>query len=314
MTQATILALTSIMSDQMDQMREQFNVIELYKETNPEAKLNEVKDDVQGIVATMRNPVRQNLIDACPNLKIISCYSVGTDNVDVAYAQSLDVVVTNTPDLVTEDTADTALSLLLNISRRYVEADAFVRVGQWQAGKRFPNGTSPFGKSAGIVGLGRIGKAIARRCSALGMHIAYYGRNKQDGVDYTYYNDLIEMATKVDYLILSCPGGDATRKLINMDVLKALGAHSYLINVARGSVVDELALVEALHNKIIAGAGSDVYENEPNVPDELKSLDNIVMYPHVGASTNETLEKMSKLVLNNLVAHFTGKPLLTPVK
>lgn len=313
MVKPTLLALTSIMPDQMDQLRAACNVIELYNENNPEEKLNAVKDDVQGILATMRNPVRENLISACPNLKVISCYSVGTDNVDVAYATSRGVTVTNTPDLVTEDTADTALSLLLNISRRYVEADAFVRVGKWGAGKRMPNGTSLNGKKAGIVGLGRIGKAIARRCSALGMHICYFGRHKQDGVDYKYYDDLTQMAYDVDYLILSCPGGEATQGLVNRDILAALGAKSYLINVARGSVVNETHLVEALHNGVIAGAGLDVFEQEPNVPEELKALDNVVLYPHVGASTNETLVKMSELVVKNLLASFEGKAVLTPV-
>jgi lactate dehydrogenase-like 2-hydroxyacid dehydrogenase len=313
MTKPTLLALTSIMPDQMDELIEKCNVIELYKESNPEAKLNEVKDSVQGILATMRNPVRENLMAACPGLEIVSCYSVGTDNVDVAYANANDIIVTNTPDLVTEDTADTALSLLLNVSRRYVEADAFVRVGKWGSGKAFPKGVSPTGKKVGIVGLGRIGKAIARRCSALDMHIHYYGRNKQDDVDYQYFDDLIQMAYEVDYLVLAVPGGENTKHMVNRNVLSALGPKGFLINVARGTVVDELALVEALHNKVIAGAGCDVFENEPHVPDELKTLDNVVLYPHVGASTHETLTKMSELVVQNILLHFDGKPVLTPV-
>lgn len=313
MTKPTILAFMPLLPDQMDRMDDHFNVVKLYKEQNPENVLQAVKDDVKGIVAMMNNAVRENLITALPNLEIISLFSVGYDNVDLATAKEKGVIVTNTPDLVTDDTADTALALLLGVSRRIVEMDAFVRVGRWQNAVKVPLGNSLTGKKAGIVGLGRIGQAIARRLSAFDMHISYHGRTEKPDFAYQYYDNLTAMAADVDYLILSCPGGAETHHLINRDVLEALGEKGFLVNVARGSVVDENALVEALHNKVIAGAALDVYENEPDVPQELKSMDNVVLLPHIGTATIETRSAMGELVVDNLLAHFDGKPVLTPV-
>ena len=313
MTKPTLLALAGLDGENMVALEERFNVVKLYNKSNPEAKLNEVKDDVRGIIATMRNTVRENLISACPNLEIITLISVGYDNVDLECAKARNIIVTNTPDVVTNDTADTAMGLLLNTSRRYVEGDAFVRTGQWMSGKKKPVGRTLHGKKVGIYGLGRIGKVIARRCAAFDMHISYYGRHNQPDVDYTYYDDLIQMAFDVDYLILSCPGGERTHHSVNKDVFAALGPDGYVINVARGSVVDEVALVEALHNKVIAGAGLDVFENEPNVPEELKTLDNVALLPHMGAATHETFDIMDGIVLENLLLHFDGKPVSTPV-
>jgi hydroxypyruvate reductase len=313
MTKPTLLALTSLQSEYMQQLETQYNIIRLYKETNPEGKLSEIKNDVTAILATMGNMVGSNLIEALPNLGCISCYSVGYDNVDINCAKDKDIIVTNTPDLVTDDTADTAIALMLAISRRISEGDAFIRVGKWENRNPFPKGRKVTGKKVGIVGLGRIGKAIARRCSAFDMHIAYHGRNKQTDVDYKYYGDLSEMAANVDYLILSCPGGEKTKYIVNQEIFMALGHNGFLVNVARGSVVNELDLVQALYNKTIAGAGLDVFENEPNVPDELKTLDNVVLLPHIGTATVETRNDMAELVVKNLLAYATGKAVLTPV-
>lgn len=313
MAKTTLLALTSLEDQPMADLEKEFEVIKLYKESNPEQKLIEVKDRVKGVIATMRNPVRENLISALPKLEIICLSAVGYDNVDMICTKDKGIIVTNTPDIVTDDTADTAMGLLLNVTRRYVEGDAFVRAGQWEGGKRKPIGRKLSGKKVGIYGLGRIGKVIARRCSAFDMHIAYYGRRQQKDVDYKYYDSLIQMAFDVDYLILSCPGGEETRLTVDAAILSALGPEGYLINVARGTVVDEVALVEALHNKKIAGAGLDVFDNEPHVPNELKILDNVVLLPHMGAATSETFLEMDRLVAKNLLAHFAGKPVLTPV-
>lgn len=313
MSKPTILALMSLLPEQMAWLEDNFNVVKLYKEANPEGVLQTVKDDVQGVIAMMNNPVRENLIAALPNLEIISLYSVGYDNVDLDAAAARHITVTNTPDLVTDDTADTGVALLLAVSRRIVEMDAFVRVGRWQNAVRVPLGNALKNKKAGIVGLGRIGQAIAWRLTAFDMNISYYGKTEKPDFAYRYYDDLIRMASDVDYLILSCPGGEATYHLIDRDVLAALGEKGFLINVARGSVVDEAALVESLHNKVIAGAGLDVYENEPDVPQELKSMDNVVLLPHIGTATVETRSAMGELVVDNLLAHFSGKPVLTPV-
>ena len=313
MTKPTLLALTSLQSSSMDELSKKYEIVRLYKETNPEGKLNEVKNDVTAILATMGNMVGCNLIEALPNLGCISCYSVGYDNVDIECANKNDIIVTNTPDLVTDDTADTAIALMLAVSKRLAEADAFIRFGKWENRNRFPMGRKVTGKKVGIVGLGRIGKAIARRCAAFDMHVAYHGRTEQSDVDYKYYDDLTTMAAEVDYIILSCPGGASTKHIINHSVLTALGSDGFLINVARGSVVNEVDLVRALHDGVIAGAALDVYENEPVVPTELKTLDNVVLLPHIGTATVETRGDMAELVVKNLLAFADQKPVLTPV-
>lgn len=314
MAKPTLLALCSLFQNQMDELDKNFNVIRLYNEHNPEATLNAVKDDVRGIIATMGNQVQTNLMDALPNLEIVALKSVGFDNVDIKEAKSRKIVVTNTPDLVTADTADTAIGLLLNVSRRFVELDAFTRVGRWQSGAKKPISRSLTGKKVGIIGLGRIGKAIAKRCLAFDMEVCYFGRTEKPGVSYQYYKDLFTMASEVDYLIAVVPGGEETRHMVNADILAALGKDGYFINIARGSVVDEDALVYALQKGMIAGAALDVYANEPNFPEELKTMDNVVLFPHVGANTYETLNDMGDLVIENLSLHFAGKPVKTPVK
>lgn len=313
MTKRTLLALCAIDPILMDQLDEHFEIIRLYNEQDPEQKLNEVKDDVQAIIATMHNPVRENLIVACPNLEIIALASVGYDNVDMVCAKNRGIIVTNTPDVVTNDTADTAMGLLLSVARGYNEGDAFVRAGHWKAKARKPMGVTLQYKKLGIFGLGRIGKAIAKKALAFDMEISYCGRNKQDHVVYDYYSDLKQMASDVDFLMLACPGGEATKHIINLDILDALGNTSYLINISRGSVVDEGALVIALQNKMIAGAGLDVFENEPNVPEEMITMDNVVLFPHLGAATKETFFKIHEIVMKNLLAHQAGKAVLTPI-
>jgi len=314
MTKPTLLALTNLFPNQMEQLEQHFEIAHLYKETDPEAVLTQVKDRVTVILCTMHNPVRQNLIDACPNLAMITCKSVGFDNVDVAYAQSKGIIVTNCPDLVTNDTADTALGLLLNVSRRYVELDAYTRVGRWKNSGKKPLGHSLTGKKAGLIGLGRIGRAIASRCEAFGMDICYHTRRVRDDLPhYRHYVDLAEMATAVDYLIAILPGGEATRHIVDTKILHALGEDGFLINVARGSVVDEDALVQALKTHKIAGAGLDVYADEPNVPEELKTMDHVVLLPHVGAATYETVGKMGDLIIENIALHLSGEPVKTEV-
>jgi len=237
---------------------------------------------------------------------------VGFDNIDVRAAHDRNIAVTNTPDVLTDDTADVALFLLLNCARRAVEADMFVRVGRWQSGA-FPLSTSVSGKIVGIVGLGQIGSAIAKRAEAFNTKVFYHSRTQKD-VPYQYYSDLEEMAKDCDFLVLACAGGEETKGLIDLKILNALGSKGYLINIARGSVVNEEDLLIALRNRAIAGAGLDVFADEPNVPESMLSMDNVVLSPHVGSATLETRSKMGQLVVDNFLAHFDGKPLLTPVK
>lgn len=310
----TLLALAPLLPPEMDQLEAQFEVVRLYRESDPEKALQMVKNSVVAIVSTHSTPVRRSLMEALPNLEIISQYAVGTDNIDLAAAASRGIVVSNTPDVLTDDTADIAVSLVLALSRRIVEADAFVRVGKWGSSGTMPLGTSPKGKMAGIVGLGRIGRAIAKRLVAFDVRVAYTGRAQKADVSYSYYPDIKALADASDYLILSCSGGPDTYQIVGAEVLKALGPRGYLVNVARGSVVDEEALLSALVNRQIAGAGLDVYAQEPTVPDAFKSMDNIVLLPHIGSATLETRTIMGEIVIANLQAHFAGRPLLTPVK
>lgn len=297
---------------EMDILEEKFDVIRLWKEKDPEKLLQDRKNDIVAISSVHYVPVSRSLIEALPNLEIIAQFAVGTDNIDLAAAKERGITVTNTPDVLTADTADTALSLLLAVSRRICEADLFVRIGKWMNGS-MPLGNSLTGKTAGIVGMGRIGQAIAMRCEAFGMKIIYHGPRKKDDISYPYEPDLQKLAEISDYLILACPGGAATHHLVHAPILDALGPNGFLINISRGTVVKEEDLVTALVEKKIAGAGLDVFTHEPNVPDALIKLDNVVLLPHIGSATVETRGAMGQLVVKNLLAHFNGDPLLTPV-
>lgn len=311
-----LLALGPLLPPEMEQLENDYTVIKLWRENDPEQSLHRVGLDVRAIVSLAGGRhlgVSAKMMEALPNLEIISQFGVGYDNIDVAAARARHIAVTNTPDVLTNDTADTALSLLLAVSRRVAEGDMYVRTGKWANGP-MGLGHSLSGKTVGIVGLGRIGAAIAQRCAAFNINIVYHGRSEKPGTPYRYHADLVEMAGMADYLILACSGGDATRNLIDRRVLGAMKPRAFLINISRGSVIDQDVLVEFLVNRKIAGAGLDVFTNEPNVPDELKSLDTVVLTPHIGSATIETRTAMGRLVLDNLAAHFAGKPLLTPVK
>ncbi|MCB1537471.1 MAG: 2-hydroxyacid dehydrogenase [Rhodospirillales bacterium] len=308
-----ILALASLLPPEMKRLDDRFRVVRLYNEPDPEKTLQAVRNDVVGILSTAGgHPVRRPLIEALPNLEIITQFGVGVDNIDLDAARERGIAVTNTPDVLTDDTADIAVALLLALSRRICEADMFVRVGKWSGGP-MPLGTTPKGKTAGIVGLGRIGRAIAKRLTAFDMRIAYHGRKRKPDLAWSFYNDLESLAKDADYLICAVPGGPDTYHMVNDRVLAALGPKGYLINIARGSVVDQDALVAALSAKTIAGAGLDVFANEPAVPDTLKTMDNVVLLPHIGSATLETRTIMGEIVLANLDAYFSGKPLITPV-
>lgn len=301
-----------ILAAEMDMLAGHFDLIRLWKERDPDAVLRERRNDIVAIASVHSVPVSRSLIEALPNLEIIAQFAVGTDNIDLEAARARGIAVTNTPDVLTDDTADTALALLLAVSRRVCEGDMYVRVGKWLNGP-MPLGNSLKGKTAGIVGAGRIGRAIASRCAAFGMKIAYHGPNKKDDLSYDYLPDVQKLAEISDYLILACPGGAATRHLVHAAILEALGPKGFLINISRGSVVNEDDLVGALRDKRIAGAGLDVYANEPSVPEELVKMDNVVLLPHIGSATVETRAVMGRLVVKNLLAHFNGDPLLTPV-
>jgi lactate dehydrogenase-like 2-hydroxyacid dehydrogenase len=227
-------------------------------------------------------------------------------------AASRGIIVTNTPDVLTEEVADLALGLLLGTIRQLPQADRYLRAGQWLQ-KPYPFTTSLRTRSVGIVGLGRIGKAVARRLEAFGVPISYHGRSRQADVPYRYYPSLLAMAADVDTLVSVAPGGEQTRHLINADVLKALGPEGIVVNVGRGSVVDEAALIAALRDKVILSAGLDVFEDEPRVPAELIGMDHVMLLPHVGSASHHTREGMGQLQIDNLTSWFAGKGPLTPV-
>jgi len=254
------------------------------------------------------------LMAACPHLKIVANFGVGYDSVDAAAAAERGVTVTNTPDVLTEEVADTTLGILLNTVREFSRAEKWLRDGRWAAdGDYRLTPASLRDRSVGIAGLGRIGKAIARRVEAFGVPVSYYGRSRQAGVSYRYYADLATLARDVDTLIVVTPGGAETANLIDAGVLNALGPRGILINISRGSVVDEAALIEALKNRTILAAGLDVFQGEPRINPAFLQLDNATLLPHVGSASQHTRNAMGQLVMDNLIAFADGKPPTTPV-
>nr|WP_295470072.1 2-hydroxyacid dehydrogenase [Mesorhizobium sp.] len=250
-------------------------------------------------------------IDALPRLEIIANFGVGYDAVDAKHAGSTGVMVTNTPDVLTEEVADTALGLLLNTVRELPKAEAWLRAGKWVSKGDYPLTRATLrGRRVGIFGMGRIGLAIARRIEAFGLPVSYYNRRTVEGVAYTWYPSLLGLAGAVDTLISVAPGGASTEKAVNRQVLEALGPNGVFINIGRGSTVDEDALAQALADGTILAAGLDVFRNEPNVPESLLRLENASLLPHVGSASVHTRTAMADLVVDNLAAWFaSGKPL-----
>jgi lactate dehydrogenase-like 2-hydroxyacid dehydrogenase len=248
-----------------------------------------------------------------PKLEILSSFGVGYDHVDANYARDHNIMVTNTPDVLTEEVADIAMGLLIATLREFVKADRYLRSGLWTT-QNFPLSVGSLrGRKVGMVGMGRIGQAIARRLDASLVPVVYHTRNPAPGLSYQHYPNLIEMAKAVDTLVVIVPGGPSTAKMINAEVMQALGPRGVIINVARGTVVDEQAMIAALKSGTILAAGLDVFEKEPNVPDELKAMQNVVLLPHIGSASVVTRNAMDQLVVDNLKAWFAGKPPLTPV-
>lgn len=251
------------------------------------------------------------LIYELPGLEIISCFGVGVDGIDFGITRARSIAVTNTPRVLNDAVADIALGLILATSRKLVQADAFVRAGQWSHGP-FPFGQSLAGKTLGIVGMGAIGEEIALRALACRMKIAYHNRRQAD-LPFRYHDSLEALAQESDILLSMLPGGRETEGLVGMDVFRALGPQGIFLNVGRGSTVRQDELIQALQQGVIAGAGLDVYAREPEVPEALRALPNVVLLPHIGSATVETRQAMGQLVIDNLAAFFAGERLLTPV-
>lgn len=312
LTRPEILSVAKLPPFLMEALQQNFVVYDRLHETDA-AAFAKVAPMIRGVCGGGESKVPRALIAQLPALEIISIMGVGYDGVDVAAALERNVPVTHTPGVLNDDVADLAISLMFCVARRIPQADRYVREGRWAGEGPMPLARKVSGARLGIVGLGRIGQAIARRAQAFGMSVAYTARSAKAGLAFEFHPTVQALAAQVDFLVVITPGGAGTRHLINADVLKSLGPRGYLINVARGSVVDEAALIEALQQGAIAGAALDVYENEPHVPDALKALDNVVLTPHMASATRETRQAMAQLAVDNLKAHFAGRPLLSPV-
>ena len=276
--------------------------------------LSEVGPRVRAIASSVTSEkIDAGLMSKLPRLEIVSTFGVGYDHIDVGWAAAHGVTVTNTPQVLTEEVADTALGLILCTVREFPQAERYLRAGKWIE-RPYPLTRATLrNRTVGMAGMGGIGQAIARRLAAMKVPVVYHSRRPVADVPYRYYPRLIDMAADVDILVVITPGGAETKNLINADVLKALGPEGILINMARGSVVDEPALIEALKKKTIMSAGLDVYVNEPQVPAELIAMDNVVLFPHLGSASVYTRTQMDQLVVDNLKAWAEGKPPLTPV-
>ena len=296
----------------LEPLKAAFVVHERLHETDPEEFLR-VAPLIKGIAGGGESAVNAALMGQLPSLEMVSIMGVGYDGVDVAAALKRNIVVTHTPNVLNDEVADLAIGLMLSVARRIPQADQYVRSGRWSTEGAMPLARKVSGARLGIVGLGRIGQAIADRAAAFGMSIAYTARSAKPGLSYPFYASALALAAEVDFLVIITPGGAGTLHMINAEVLKALGPQGYLINVARGSVVDEVALVHALQSGVIAGAGLDVFEKEPHPLEALRKLDNVVLTPHMASATRETRQAMADLAVANLQAHFAGRPALSPV-
>jgi len=305
-----ILQVAAIYGPSQARLEADYTVHRLWQAPDRGAFVRDVAPRIEVLVTTGGAGAARALIEQLPRLRLIACFGVGVDAIDLAAARERGVAVTNTPDVLTDDVADLAIGLMLAALRGLATADRYVRAGLWLRAN-MPLQTRMSGKRLGIVGMGRIGQAIARRASAFDMSIAWNGPRPKD-LPWRYEPDLLALARSVDVLVAACPGGATTRGLISRAVLEALGPGVF-VNIARGSVVDEAALVDLLVTQRLGGAALDVFADEPRVPEALFALDHVVLQPHQASATRETRGAMGQLVLDNIAAHVAGRPLLTPV-
>lgn len=295
-----------------DELAKRFNLFKSWEIPNKTQFLKQHSQSIRAVVGNGSHGADSTLIESLPCLEIISSHSSGLDKIDLVKCKEKGIKVTSTPDTLTDEVADLAISLILATLRRICTCDQFVRNGLWKH-KDFKLTTKVSGKSVGIIGLGRIGSAIAKRLEAFGSPISYYSRSEKPNSGYKFYPNVIELASNCEILVIACSLTEATHHIINRKVIDALGPKGFLINIGRGGHVDEPELVSALVEGRLGGAGLDVFEHEPEVPQQLIHLDNVVLTPHVGSCTVETREAVADLVVANLVAHFSNEPLLTPV-
>ena len=290
-------------------LAQRYTVHKLHEAADREAMLAEVGPRIRAIAG---GNVDAALMDRLPKLEIIANMGVGYDTIDTAAAKARNIRVTNTPDVLNDAVAEIAIALMMALSRQVPQADRFVREGRWEQGQ-YPFTTELRGKTVGVLGLGRIGKEIAARAQALKMRIVYHGRHRQQTEPHVFYDNLEDMARDSDWLVIVAPGSASTRGIVSRRVLEALGPQGRLVNVARGSLVDEEAMIELLESGGLGGAGLDVFADEPRVPERLRRLENVVLTPHYASATRTTRDAMGALVLKNLEAWFAGDPLPSAV-
>ena len=303
-----IVLLKAIYEPTVAALERDFVVHKSWTAADPLAYLREHCGQVRAAISTTTTAVTREHFAALPKLELLACYGPYYTLIDLAAARERKLPVTYTPDSTAEPVADLAMGMIVAVMRRICEADRFVRSGAWTS-QVFPSGVEVRGKTCGIVGMGRIGRELAVRASSFGMKICYFGPRRKDDVPYRYFDDLEAMARKADCLVVACSLTPATRHLIDTRILAALGAEGFLVNISRGAIVDEPALVNALVNQQIAGAALDVFADEPRVPPELMRMDNVVLAPHMGTSTREVREGRSDKLLHDVRAHFAGQPL-----
>jgi lactate dehydrogenase-like 2-hydroxyacid dehydrogenase len=307
-----VLSLSAMYGPKQQWLEEHYEVHHYSAASDKAALLAQIAPHCQIIATTGGRGAEASVMKQLPHLKLVACFGVGVDAIDLAYCKQNGIQVSNTPDVLTEDVADMALALLLAAVRQIPQGDRFVREGRWlKAG--MPLTQTLQRRKVGIVGMGRIGQAIAARCVPFNCEIAYMGPRKKSGVSFTYYESIVDLAQWADVLIAACPGGPSTSKLINAQAISALGKDGIFVNISRGSVVDQEALLTALQSGALGGAGLDVFNDEPNVPSAFFDLPHVVLQPHQGSATFDTRAAMGQLTLDNISAFVAGKNLVTPV-
>lgn len=308
-----VLIIGALLPSLQEAVETHFDATRFWELPDQDTWLAQNGERIKAIVTSGALGASSEVIAKLPKLEAIFSFGVGYDSIAVDAARDRGIVVTNTPEVLDDCVADTAMALTLDVMRRYSEADRFLRAGQWPKGK-FPLASKIGNKKIGIVGLGNIGEAIAKRATAFDMQVLYHNRKPKAGVAYQYYADLDAMITDCDVLVLAVPGGKSTEGLIDAKRLGLLGSKGFLVNIARGSVVDQAALIDALREGRIAGAGLDVYEDEPNVPQALIEMDNVVLLPHLASGTHETRQAMGDLVWSNIQGYYhNDRKVLTPI-
>ncbi|MGH1358801.1 MAG: 2-hydroxyacid dehydrogenase [Burkholderiaceae bacterium] len=308
-----VLLLSPLYAPTQQALESNHQCLRIWEQADRQAFLASIADRIEAVATHSGVGIDRATVEALPKLKIVANFGVGIDTTDLPACTEHGVTVCNTPDVLTEDVADMALGLLLAAVRQIPQGDRYIRDGLWREHGEMHLTQTLQGRKVGVVGMGRIGQAIARRCAAFNTEVAYFGPRRKAEVAYQYFDDVTALAQWANVIIAACPGGPATRKIVSAQALSALGPEGVFVNIARGSVVDQDALIELLDSRSLASAGLDVFNDEPNVPQALIDMPHVVLQPHQGSASTSTRMAMGQLVVDNLRAYFAGKPLLTPV-